>query len=51
MADLSRMREVLKRLARDCRRGHRTHCPLLETLTAAPETDPRPRRTRRSVSR
>jgi len=51
MADLSRMRDVLRRLARDCRRGHRIHCPLLETLAAAPEADPRPRRTRRSVSR
>ncbi len=38
VADLSRMLEVLARLAHDCRRGRRRpQCPILETLSAAPE--------------
>lgn len=32
IADLSRMLEVLERLARDCKRGRRSQCPILETL-------------------
>ncbi|HXV22630.1 MAG TPA: helix-turn-helix domain-containing protein [Alphaproteobacteria bacterium] len=35
IADLSRMLEVLERLARACRRGRRPHCPILETLSDA----------------
>jgi MerR family mercuric resistance operon transcriptional regulator len=42
IADLSRMLEVLERLARACRRGRRPHCPILETLSTVPKSSEHP---------
>ena len=49
IADLVRMQEVLERLARNCNRGRRSYCPILESLSAPTENGREGIRSRRST--